>query len=382
MITPPRLPLLEAMAEKYADRRLLAGWQCIYVQHLLASNMACLEFLETMGLDRNNIWVFGKGYSTSVPVLESLRSRGWAVWNPSDYAYDRPFDELIIKQIASVLTSDTDRSRPLLVIDEGALASRAIARTNYKFDRLALVELTSRGAEHYRLVADRWPVIDVARSVIKKGIENRYIAASMIENLLRFAPDQLSDPVKASIGLLGAGAIGSAICMQMRERGYSLQIYDETAGLNTVGSLAELIDRCTTILSSTGGGPDWIGSLEGGLGEKLLVNCGSSDVEFSPWKLRASAMERGGSFSIENSCRPWAGKITIRGRQSTLVLPRGGFPINFDGSPDPISPSTVQLTRAALMAGALQAVEADHSGVIVLDEAVQAWIAALYERHS
>jgi hypothetical protein len=375
----PCLPLLDAFEARVSSQRgILTGWRCVYVQHLLASNMSCLAFLKAMGLDPRDVRIFGKGYSTSEAVLSELNSLGWNVWEPKEYRYNQAFDELIIEEIGAFLVSQRSETRPLLIIDEGGLATRAIAKAGYSCDRLTVVELTSRGAEHYALVAARAPVVDVARSFIKKGIESRYIASSMIENLLALDQYQTILGDGRQIGLIGGGAIGSAIVAELRDRCIAFGIYDQDAARGSVGTFGDLLQQSTTIMSSTGDGPDWTVPLAMSVGPKVLVNCGSSDVEYSPWKLREYVERHGGTFVVEHPHQPWIGRVVVEHRQSRFVLLRGGFPINFDGSPDPIPPHVVQLTRTALMAGAIQAAASDRPGVVDLDGADQLWIAETY----
>jgi hypothetical protein len=110
----------------------------------------------------------------------------------------------------------------------------------------------------------------------------------------------------------------------------------------------------------------------------ILANCGSSDIEFQPWRLRAIFAPQG-TFCIEFPGMPWRGNITIGTPGHALTLLGGGFPVNFDGSPDPISAREIQLTRAILMAGAIQATASDKAGVTELDANLQSHIVARYE---
>lgn len=377
--TPAGLPLIDALSGHYEGcRGLLTGWRCIYVQHILESNRACLRFLEGMGLARQDTMVFGKAYSSSATVLARLRREGWRVWEPPGYTYERAFDDLIIDAISVWMRDESRADRPLLVVDEGGLASRALAASEEPKGRLAIVELTSRGAQHYAGVSTLAPVVDVARSAAKKQIESKYIAASMAQALSALVPKLLLPGGMVRVGLVGAGAIGSALLNEMNSRRIAVETFDQDPSKGDVGDIVDLVKSCEVVLSSTGGGVDWTKPLQSRIGERILVNCGSSDVEFSPWRLRRLTAERGGEFNIQHPLLPWRGDVDISHGGNRFRLLRGGFPVNFDNSDDPIPSETIQLTRAVLMAGAIQAVCAKSVGVIPLSENIQAWILRQY----
>jgi hypothetical protein len=57
-----------------------------------------------------------------------------------------------------------------------------------------------------------------------------------------------------------------------------------------------------------------------------------------------------------------------------VVLLNGGFPVDFDGSLSPVPPSLIQLTRALMLGGALQAHSATRPGIASLDPSFSAWV--------
>jgi hypothetical protein len=111
---------------------------------------------------------------------------------------------------------------------------------------------------------------------------------------------------------------------------------------------------------------------------------GSSDLEFAAWELR----EREGVGAIydtigrELACddpgAPWDRHYLLTAKGAYRYLLKGGFPVDFDGGPDPIPPSAIQLTRALLLAGVLQASSEVMPGVVKLDERVQQLIIEKY----
>src|SRR5262245_12013783 len=110
-------------AHMRASGSLLNNWSCVYVQHLLASNKQCVEFLESLGLKRESIRIYGKGYSTSQEVLQAYVADGYAIVDrPSDYQFDGPFDEEIIHATEIGLSAMLEMgSGQILVLDEGGI---------------------------------------------------------------------------------------------------------------------------------------------------------------------------------------------------------------------------------------------------------------------
>lgn len=370
------LPLLTTLEEAlHSQKGCLKGWHCIYVQHLLRSNHACVEFLVRMGLDRNNLMIFGKGYSTNSDVLSVYEREGIAAHNSGNhYRYEHPFDCDTITSIASHAKKlrSTGVSN-LLLIDEGGLAIQALARCHPEsFKRLAVTELTARGAPWYGLLSELAPIVDVARCKIKKTIEAPIIADSMIQNLELELGRVAKGPLhKHRISLVGVGAIGSAIASALAEKGLKVVKFDNDHTRSDAIPIEEVVSSSDIILSSTGGGSDWSHWLQKQTKDLILVNCGSSDVEYRIWELRNAMAGNGFDLLVENEKRPWLGEVQLKSAQVAFHFLRGGFPINFDGSEDPIPAKKIQLTRAILMAGAIQSVACKDPGVHELHVGVQ-----------
>jgi hypothetical protein len=371
MDRPPHLPLLENFFDLVKDRRgCFSDWACVYVQHILSSNISCADFLVRMGLSKKNLRIVGKAYSTSELALQFYGESGYSACSVgTGYAYSEPFDAGIIRRIASDLVQLAKRANRLLVIDEGGLAIQALTTLPPDlFSDVAITELTARGATHYPLLSPFYPIVDVARSFAKKTVEAPIIARSMVGRLTGELQRETSiDLQHATVGVVGAGAIGRAVIGQMKDRAANVLWYDrheERAG----ATVSAILSGANVILSCTGDGLDWADLLSDASRSIVLVNCGSSDVEFKLWSVRALFKH----FRVQNVEEPWRASIVIevpKSKQFTFLS--GGFPINFDGSEDPIPPSEIQLTRSLLMAGAVQAVMTGRAGVHELNASWQ-----------
>ena len=84
----------------------LENWGCIYVQHLLRSNIACASFLIRMGLEKENLRIIGKAYSTNLDTLSKYSALGYKVSSIGhSYDYSEPFDLAIVRHITNEIRS-------------------------------------------------------------------------------------------------------------------------------------------------------------------------------------------------------------------------------------------------------------------------------------
>ncbi|MBU0657171.1 MAG: hypothetical protein KJ914_18770 [Gammaproteobacteria bacterium] len=375
------LPLLESLNLLLDGHRgCLRDWYCIYVQHLLRSNIDCTDFLVGMGLERNNIVIIGKGYSTNSKVLTEYIENGFKALDvDKGYTYLEAFDAQICRNIVKELHAIAERGfKQLLVIDEGGLGIQALAAVLPScFSRIAVAELTARGAHQYHLLSNHYPIVDVARSKNKKEIEAAFIAQSMVSCLVQLLTASFNaDITKLRFGVIGAGAIGSSIIIELRRLGLNIvSWYDEASERSDRESVQEVVAGADIILSSTGKGFDWEPVLREVNRRIIFANCGSSDIEYRLWQLRARLAKHGYEFITDVSGYPWRGNTILRRKQSECIFLRGGFPVNFDGSADPIPPEIIQITRATLMAGAITAVMTEKPGIIEVPEDLQQYLA-------
>jgi hypothetical protein len=66
--------------------------------------------------------------------------------------------------------------------------------------------------------------------------------------------------------------------------------------------------------------------------------------------------------------------IRLRVVDRDVTFLNGGFPINFDGAVNCVPAQQIQLTRALMLAGAVQALEAEEVGVAPLDVETCEWL--------
>lgn len=381
---PAQLPLLDYLDILHAvsKRQAFAGWRCLLVHHFLGSLVPLVDLLHRAGIDRDEIFLVGKAYSSNPEVIADLAGKGYSVVNAIDgYTSSIPYDEILTRVLRERLEWLFRKPQKLLLLDDGGKALSLIADcVPQPAPPIAAVELTSRGAN--ALVGRRlsFPVVNVARSPLKTIIEGRMIALSMIAELecalARWLPNRRIDEMLTTVR--GYGAIGRNVADILRSRGSTPRVVEideaqaacaRADGFEVAQHLdGELIIGCTGTSSFT---PEHVASLQPGA---LLVSMGSSDLEFAPWRYIKLLRPRG-----QAARAPWKYMFRGRSRGRCFFLANGGFPIDFSGSIDPIPARLIQITRALLFAGAMQAVTHSAGGLYPLSTTIQEEILTRFE---
>lgn len=231
------------------------------------------------------------------------------------------------------------------------------------------------------------------------------VVVSTLDGLRELHPD-LDPPREASV--LGYGAVGKATADALRRRGFEVRVYDidgdrmaaaRTAGYVT-GTRDEVLGKAHLLFSCTGRttlGPDQFGALPDGA---ILVNAASGNHE-----LGMDQIEEGAGFLTDDPheyvCPEGFRRSIFKGLdvrlgdlagddqmysrvlrgpsgQERLAL-RSGYVVNMV---DDIPPEFIQLTRALVFAGCLQATRhVGDVGLVALDPKLQDFVVARTERH-
>ncbi len=367
----------------------LATAQVLACRHLLGSTVAELAAIRSALPNIRFVEVLGKPYSANRAAILEMERRGFAVDRASCVLPDRDsssFGQFATTHKSSVraaverlIASSGDETEPLLVIDDGgalidavgqAIRARRIRRP------VVAVEQTTHGMFAVRPLLKEpavrqhgLAVINVAESYGKLVHESPIIAKSVVNESwewLRFHSSTF--PYRAGdlrFGVVGYGTVGSYVVTQLRGHSLSVRVYDRSKhkasvasanGIPIARSIGELLETCDVVIGASGGV-----SIDSDMAEQLrdgaiLISASSGDREFSG--LRGWAMEV--APLLPSRTRPDAfdevhGLRTARSRDGRKIyIFNGGFPINFDGSIDPIRPEVIQLTRTLMVAAVLQ----------------------------
>ncbi|HEU0300705.1 MAG TPA: hypothetical protein VFR37_14645 [Longimicrobium sp.] len=401
-MTPEPLPLIEHFLGSRSRHIDLSDVVIAAVQHIQGSTASMLNHFHQLGVPFSNMYVLGKSYSTHPAVMHLLGELG-AYVHPgstlfeahrltSDYREQlRIFAQEMLRRVMAELPRN--RARRLLILDEGGIIT-PFARTCDM--PVCAVEQTRSGARFLAGIDGlRFPIVNVAESGAKLEHETPLIAHTIIKALeLRMAyhrPDLQLDGLRALI--VGYGVIGEAVARSLRTAGATVSIHDEDQARMTVGREAGFAAPDLSVSGSQADvvigcvGKSWPSEqLVDRLPNDALLACASSaNVEFLGF-LHTALKQNNGMFPEVEAGRsglPWGhGDYVVehaRGKRSWLL--NAGFPVNFDGSIDVIPPRLMQITRALMVAGAIQALEGDpRHGLVPLRADDQAFLVDSFYR--
>jgi S-adenosylhomocysteine hydrolase len=408
---------------KYGRSGHLAGFTMASVQHLFPSTMALYDALEAGGLTRPATGVGGKNYSANPDVTARMQAEGWHVaWqahptpqaaglNAEQTVYEMAVDQL--RKLFEGCDPARETKPRFLLLDDGGKLIRALHDRFPEYAHLVVaVEQTDRGiqvieqmeAEGVKL---RCPVVDMARSPVKKDHEAPMIGEAIVANALA-AVDGLGaglaiEPKTAT--MVGFGAIGEATARALLHRGYQVFVTDPSPEAmaraaelgctprtrdEALGS-GQILFSCTGRTTMT---PDDYAKLPSGC---VLVNGASGNHELGLHEVPADFFARRDPEASRSETQRL--RSTFRGQEvdlgdaladdamlhrvlrdgdhEVLVL-RSGYVINMtDGLP----PEYVQLVLGLLWASCAQAVDEKTPGLVPLQDGPAAFLRDRTEHH-
>lgn len=375
----PHLPLLNFLEEKFniEANKPLKGYICFFIQHLLGSNLSLIRSLEKSGIERNNLYIIGKAYSSNKDVLSYLEDNGYNYVNPIiGYSTETCYDDILKKEIRNIMSNVLRNSKlPVLLIDDAAKGIGIVHENDFRqhISRFKCIELTTRGIRELNKIKAECPIVDVASSSAKRNVESIIIAESMVNEFFHFL-DKWRDfyqPRNRHILLIGYGAIGKNVCQRLSAL-FQITVYDinETArlqackdGINVTSDVSK--EQYGIIIGCTGLSIDI--DLLKTHSDTLFVNMSSSDLEFGLWRFNGQKglmRDRYEVRIIENHLHEF---YFIEEKGKTFFVANGGFPIDFTGGIDPIHPNKIQITRALVFAASLQALSESDNDKVELD---------------
>jgi predicted dinucleotide-utilizing enzyme len=242
-------------------------------------------------------------------------------------------------------------------------------------------------------LARQVPVINVAESRPKKQLEAPCIGRATWEALRRHLKHEPWLRRNLRVLILGFGALGHAVTLSLRNLGRvsadRIYVYDpdsrasrrvralgfrtwnreeatdSTIRFNlvigcsghqsfTVDDVSYLDDRAALVSASSGAGE---------LSREAFL--GAADASAPPDGIlgRDQLCELSPHHDLE---------IQLQGRRIHFL--NGGFPVIFDGRINNVPPRYIQVTLALMVAGAVQAVQAEAGGLLDFDKTIVEWI--------
>jgi S-adenosylhomocysteine hydrolase len=388
---PLRLPLLDALvAERVGDRQPLRGTAAILVQHQTATIVAMVQTLLRLGLDPERCHIIDIPYSAHPAVRAALNRLGVPTANfaPSDFRMGVPLASYQLRR-ATEAYSRVRRTLPggdrLLLIDDGGYLMQAASSDRAPQGRIAVVEQTVFGIRKVReheavaALAELVPIVNVAESHPKKTLEATFLGEAICQALARCSAQPVERMRQGATLLLGYGAIGSAVARALcadhaiPAAGIWVHDPDEDAlgrahadGFQTWSRDAGVEHQFDVVIGCSGRAAfrpeDGRFVVDGA----ILASGSSGAIEFGTEELLSSVEDLAARDVHE------ALTVDLLGRE--VVVLNGGFPVDFDGTLEPVPARLIQLTRALMVGGALQAMSSACPGVKPLNRDFSRWV--------
>jgi hypothetical protein len=343
----PSLPCLEAVARELGGAHPFEGCVLVLAQHLLEETGSLLQTLFDLGGRglASRTYILGKPYSSNVRVWQRIKH--------------------LQVQVEDLFSGDRSLRR-VLVVDDGGVLLETLPEQLVKSATVVGVEQTSRGLA--AAARCQFPVVAVACSAAKKRLEPPIVAETIWNKLKVVQRQACAGPTMAVCGL---GNVGLALAKFIYGRftlgasngapgGRKLWLYDRRpqalqglplgARVIRAPNLAEAFKQADVLFGCTGT------DLTDGLLRELdaigdgrpryLVSCSSLDIEFVGLLKRAT---------LKTDLSPFELAVYENPKQTKFFIAQAGFPVTFDRTPCAAPTEEMQVTRALLLAGLLQA---------------------------
>lgn len=321
-------------------------WAC---QHILEPQKKMFMLISEFGIPAQNIHIIGKIYSTNFEVLEELQKFGFEAIQP-EFDLNHPFDEqhkANCQRMFDAFLRTSKAGDRAIVLDDGAELLNIFNINKKKINKevnIIGIEQTSSGFRKLEKESLKFPVINVARSIIKLDKESPLIA--------RLGCDRINDViskysiVEPRILIVGLGPIGNNVLLTLKEEGYLVFGHDTIFDSETEIVSLILKNNINILIGATGNNilsEQQLLELKSHITDRIyLISMSSSDREFS-----ASFIRKKGS--VDNNIH----SDTI---WKNLVLVNNGFPITFKGKRYESTPLEIEKTIALLFGSVLYAV--------------------------
>lgn len=355
---PADQPVLRRLVEGMGKGRFQDA-EFVCVQHMLGVQVPFYDICEGIGMNRGRTTIIGTPYTSNRTVRDVLRDKGWDARRvPLDLAV---WKEEVRSAVYERLRSAMESGRRVVVLDDGGIVSKLIAEDPFlrdHADKFTVVEQTRRGITVAEENPLRTALTNVAQSLTKVLVEGPIIGDILQEKLMTRLERLGIKSVKGMrIGVIGKGAIGNPLIEELRRMGAIVTGWDTDRDKLTEAEKklteAEFFGGQELILGATGMesmGPEQLAHIKSGA---VIGSCSSKLVEIDMGHVSDSAA-KGGVREVDAESFPPSVEYTLKDGRKITVLAQG-YPLNFDGAVNTTDPDLIQVTRALLLLGLLQA---------------------------
>lgn len=386
-----QLLVLKELTEKFTAFGMpdITKTAFVCIQHLLHTTIDLFQAAIDLGASPNHIFLLGKHYSYCTDVVQSLTTLGIHVQPLTPFQEVGNYHNIFIQHVNNlwhnaqqhIEHNDIDS---IIILDDGGHGIELIPDTLKKHYPVITVEQTSAGIFKYCERNLSIPMVDVAKTATKSRIESHFIIDTVIQQAIKVLP---SPDAKVACGIIGAGAIGTALANKLTKAGYSIIIFDQNktsdARLPAIqwgDSIQSLAADSDYIFGCTGTDVARFIDVDQLTGEKTFISCSSEDKEFLSLLKRLNCEPQ-----FQNQQHNPLHDISYQFAHGLQVhLLKGGYPVNFDHSGESVPARDIQLTRGLLLGALIQAVFIAHDegnpilpqGRLMLDPSIQANVVA------
>lgn len=378
-----RLPLIDRAKEKLLDGKPLAKTNLLWISHLLGNTFPLGLALSDAGASGPRAHVVGSPYGSNPAVAQALRNEGFNVDVPELSV--ESYRAAVKRALDATLAEHRKNRDPIVVVDDGGMVAELLhSDPKYKdvLDQVRIVEQTTRGIISAEQSELKTPVIAVARSKSKE-YEGQFIGRVVATKML-YAMQRLGQSLEGKhVAVVGYGFVGQALAKAMKELGAVVTVVERgeeaaaaarKAGYK-VSSLEAAAKGSDVLVGATGKTSIDLATLKHLKDGAIIASASSKQVEIDMQGLQHASRRRERVEGQSPALRLPDYHYQLGGKQLTVV--GDGWPVNFDGDVAGLPADEIQITLAALFAGALQAASRQtmgKRGVLPLDAENDAWL--------
>lgn len=286
----PKLPLLletKTLIATTCDTSELRNTVLVGCQHLLESTGSLVETFIELGLPAGQIFLCGKSYSTNSQVSEKLSELGVQLTLPNmdsiPGSFSEGFNDDIRKMWGMATKAVMAKSiNQILILDDGARSISTMPENLQRLCRVAAVEQTTYGIREASESDRKTTTVLVAASAAKKILESPMIADTITRKIGKYG---FLHGQQRRCGVVGMGAIGTAVATKLLEMGHLVQSFDSKDASASVNNINNLIRESDIIFGCTGFDiSEYFTNLNSNRRtnlRKILISCSSEDKEFN-----------------------------------------------------------------------------------------------------
>ncbi len=251
--------------------------------------------------------------------------------------------------------------QPFVVLDDGGFVS-AILHGDPKYadvlSQFKIVEQTTRGITVAQARTIKTVIVNVARSrakIAEGKIIGRTVAEKVVQGLARAGRDLNG----LTVVVKGFGTIGEPLCELLTARGAKVLVMETgKAAAARAAKKYEVIAEARLaeadmLVGATGERSIKLDDMRRLKHDAIIASATSKQVEADMDGLREQATKS--EVLPKRGSRAKLPTVAYQLDGRRLIVLGDGWPINFDGDVDSAPPEDIQITRAAMFAGALQA---------------------------